>query len=214
MKKAVVLLLTIFCFICLYYFTFSNSEVGSATPITHMLDEAKQVAPIIKNGNESEAILSSEKIEDDSSIKMEIIFALKKCMSRSEDSDERFYSSVKKSIGNIQRQEPVWTNIHLEKNDGHTYKIRVFNSDSENGVVRKLVYFKDDDEGFPQILKKHLRPTSDLFTAYMKNGKIIYNEVATRYITDTGVEVFVQKIDDEIKRLKFSFMNKEIDCRQ
>ena len=76
--------------------------------------------------------------------------------------------------------QKVFSNWHLQANDGSIYRVRIFREDGSNRTFRKLVLYKEDQTGFPQIVKipeeeqinalDHFTSLEDLYKTY--NGVI------------------------------------------
>jgi hypothetical protein len=100
----------------------------------------------------------------------------------------------------ILKEEELATNIHLKK-DGSTFRLRVFTEDAENGSYKKLMYYKEDSEGFPQVIEipsdKSTNPTEEYLESLLQGSEIIYESADLRFALKDGRTVSLTKENDE-----------------
>ena len=63
--------------------------------------------------------------------------------------------------------------------------VRVFNDDGPKGTYRRLILYKEDEQGFPrkqEIPKDHeFTPNKEIIESYISEGELVYNEIADVY---------------------------------
>ncbi len=81
------------------------------------------------------------------------------------------------TANDIVTKEAFAENTHF-KRDGEVYRIRIFVEDGRNTSYKKLVFFKEDEDGFPQIIKEKelINPTQEQIDALLAKSEIIHNE--------------------------------------
>jgi len=109
--------------------------------------------------------------------------------------------------------DPAWENIHFRK-DGVVFRIREFNDDGPNGDVRKLILYKEDEDGFAHIEK--IWESGDFETIRQKllvNTEQIHKEVA--FIADFNQSnFFLEIVNFQITRLEVNNNNVLESCLQ
>ena len=113
--------------------------------------------------------------------------------------------------------EPFARNYHYQRN-GEIYRIRVFTEDGENGGFSKIVYYKEDSDGFPIIEKtkeirvqrnKNLNQTiNEEIDKTIGGSQIIYNAQDIHYTMNSGQEMSVSFENNKIKKI----IAKDISC--
>jgi hypothetical protein len=81
------------------------------------------------------------------------------------------------STADVARKEVFASNTHFKK-DGEVYRIRVFVEDGQNTSFKKLVFFKEDDDGFPRIIKdkQKINPSEEEIKSYLEGAAVIHQE--------------------------------------
>lgn len=81
------------------------------------------------------------------------------------------------STADVARAEVFASNTHFKK-DGEVYRIRVFVEDGQNTSFKKLVFFKEDDDGFPRIIKdkQKINPSEEEIKSYLEGAAVIHQE--------------------------------------
>ena len=81
------------------------------------------------------------------------------------------------SLRDVARREVFASNTHFKK-DGEVYRIRVFVEDGQNTSFKKLVFFKEDDDGFPRIIKdkQKINPSEEEIKSYLEGAEVIHQE--------------------------------------
>lgn len=77
----------------------------------------------------------------------------------------------------IKVQEAFAENTHFRK-DGDVFRIRVFVEEGQNTSYKKLVLLKEDDDGFPRIVKGSQinNPTQEQIQEILAEGEVIHRE--------------------------------------
>jgi len=77
----------------------------------------------------------------------------------------------------IKVQEAFAENTHFRK-EGEVYRIRVFVEEGQNTSFKKLVLLKEDDDGFPKIVKGSQinNPTKEQIEEILSGGEVIHHE--------------------------------------
>lgn len=104
----------------------------------------------------------------------------------------------------IQENEELARNIHYRKS-GEVFRLRIFIEDADNGSYRKLVHYKEDADGFPQILKlpegKEIGPTDTYIQSFLSSSEIIHREKDYRLKLKDGRELRVSEQNGVITKL-------------
>lgn len=111
----------------------------------------------------------------------------------------------------ILEEEEFATNLHIKK-DGSTYRLRVFTEDAENGSYKKLMYYKEDSEGFPQVIEipadKSTNPTEEYLESLIQGSEIIHEAADVRFSLKDGRTVSLTKENGEYTK----FTSKKDNC--
>jgi hypothetical protein len=106
-------------------------------------------------------------------------------------------------------------NIHFRKN-GQVFRVRIFLEDGEQGTYEKLVYYKEDKDGFPRIVplddELAIRPTKKTIDTLLEGGEIIYDETETRFEYENDKSFHVTTKDNRIIRIFDE--NEQTECNQ
>jgi hypothetical protein len=109
--------------------------------------------------------------------------------------------------------DPAWENIHFRKG-GVVFRIREFNDDGPNGDVRKLILYKEDEDGFAHIEK--IWESGDFERTRQKllaNTEQIHKEMA--FIADyKQSNIFLEIVNFQITRLEVNNNNVLGACSQ
>ncbi|MFT6071126.1 MAG: hypothetical protein ACJAT2_002115 [Bacteriovoracaceae bacterium] len=104
----------------------------------------------------------------------------------------------------IQEEEELATNIHFVK-EGYVYRLRIFIEDSANGGYRKLTYYKEDQEGFPQQIQipseDSVNPSDEIIDRYMAGGKIVSESADRRIKLKDGRVMTYSEVDGRYIKL-------------
>jgi hypothetical protein len=126
-----------------------------------MMDKQKKVNP----GKKSLTTLSSKDLKKKTSF-----FYLEDLLIDCPD-----FKSFKKE--DVLDQEELAKNTHFKKN-GEVYRLRIFIDDATNGSYKKLVFYKEDQEGFPEIVNtsgnKAITPSNEYIQSFLEGGEVIY----------------------------------------
>ena len=91
-------------------------------------------------------------------------------------------------------------NIHFKKGE-EVYRLRVFLEDSAEKSFEKLVFYKEDSDGFAKYQKipkaDEINPSDDTIRKYIKEFEIIYDESDMSLKTDKG-SVFYTLLNGEL----------------
>ena len=104
----------------------------------------------------------------------------------------------------IVENEELARNVHYRKN-GDIYRLRTFIEDADNGSYRKLVHYKEDADGFPQLLKlpegKEVEPTAAYINSFLAANEIIHLEKDYRLKLKDGRYISVSEKNGIITKL-------------
>lgn len=92
----------------------------------------------------------------------------------------------------------LWNNVHILYEDGFTYRVRFFYDDGPNGEYKKTVLYKEDDSGFPHIIKVYRGFVRSDLKRFFDNGKVIWKESAFK---NENHEIFWRSINNKIVEL-------------
>lgn len=104
-------------------------------------------------------------------------------------------SAVSNPVGdlNVRAVNTIAQNIHFRRN-GETYRLRKFIEDGKEGSYEKLVFYKEDPDGFARIVaipkEDEVNPTDETLKKYLRGGKIIYEEGDYQAQTNKGEILF------------------------
>lgn len=109
-----------------------------------------------------------------------------------------------------------WRNVHLKTQDNSVMRVRRFSDDGPNGAVEKLVIFKEDDTGFPEIVEipeaHRTNPTQEVVDQYLKLGTSIFTDEG--FTGDVGQKnVFLEVINGQVTRIDVSEGAKFLNCQ-
>jgi len=111
---------------------------------------------------------------------------------------------------NIQAVEEFGHNLHFKKN-GEIYRIRIFTEDSAEGSYQKLVYFKEDSDGFPEIIpiqeEESINPSQKQINSYLDSAQIIYESQDLNIQLTSGKAFSVTLENGTITRVNSNTVN-------
>lgn len=111
----------------------------------------------------------------------------------------------------------VWANFHLESPRGDVYRVRRFLDDGENLPLERLVFFKEDETGFPEIVdipqKHQVNPSDEVVRSYLERGELIYSGEAYTVDQD-GQSYFFEVENGEIVRFDIASERGVINCQR
>jgi hypothetical protein len=96
---------------------------------------------------------------------------------------------------NSLKSEVVWNNIHLKHTDGYIYRIRFFFDDGPNGSYKKTILYKEDESGFPRIMKTFKGFERKKIKEFLIKENIIWKEEAFRNDTDS---IFWRQVNGKV----------------
>ncbi|TNF01082.1 MAG: hypothetical protein EP326_05220 [Deltaproteobacteria bacterium] len=106
------------------------------------------------------------------------------------------------SGSDIVHKEAFAENTHFKKN-GEVYRIRVFVEDGQNTSFKKLVFFKEDEDGFPRIIstKGLINPTKEQIGELLKGGEVIHREADISIELKDGRAFNYSEVNGEIVKV-------------
>ncbi len=111
----------------------------------------------------------------------------------------------------IESKESLAHNLHYKK-EGEVFRIRVFLEDGDNGSFQKLVHYKEDRDGFPQIQPlpkdKEREPSAEYLKSFYKDAQILHDEKDYRLELKDGREISISEINGKIVKLN----SQQDDC--
>ncbi len=103
----------------------------------------------------------------------------------------------------IVEEEELATNLHFVI-EGEIFRIRMFIEDASYGSYRKLVYYKEDSQGFPVNIRIPIEhstnPTDQIIESYIKGGKIVYESADRRINLKDGRSMTYSVLDGELTK--------------
>lgn len=113
-------------------------------------------------------------------------------------SEEKLWSQLMEKCDDLKNLEPAKNrfptsqlarNIHF-KRDGEIFRLRTFLEDGGQQSYKKLVLFKEDNDGFPQYQKvpkeDQVNPSSLVINRYLLGSEIIYDEMDNEITLSRG----------------------------
>ena len=111
---------------------------------------------------------------------------------------------------NVQAVELFGHNLHFKKN-GEIYRIRIFTEDSTEGSYQKLVYYKEDSEGFPEIIPiqeaESINPSKKQINSYLDSAQVIYESQDLNIQLTSGKAFSVTLENGTITRVNSNTVN-------
>lgn len=106
------------------------------------------------------------------------------------------------SGSDVVHKEAFAENTHFKKN-GEVYRIRVFVEDGQNTSFKKLVFFKEDEDGFPQIIstKGLINPSKEQIAELLKGGEVIHREADISIELKDGRSFNYSEVNGEIVKV-------------
>jgi len=96
---------------------------------------------------------------------------------------------VIKTKDKISGTHPFAHNIHFKKENA-VHRIRIFTEDGDKGSFEKLIYFIEDQDGFPRIeqlnSKKSINPSEDYIRSLLQGTQTIYDSLDITYYLSSG----------------------------
>lgn len=109
----------------------------------------------------------------------------------------------------------LWTNVHLEAEDGTIYRVRTFVDDGPNTSVQRLALYKEDDHGFPELItlpeEQRTNPSEETLKAYLTLGEVIHREDAVG-LEAQGQDFFFEIHNDQLIRLDITSPEGHLNC--
>ena len=117
----------------------------------------------------------------------------------SKDLKELFLSL--KQCHNCQKEQ-LWKNIHYET-PFNIYRLRTFIDENDNGSYEKIVLYKEDSNGFPQIMDiKDQHKRDDFINKRLQSGSVIHVDSATRFTLSDGKEITIKLKNQNLEFLE------------
>lgn len=103
-------------------------------------------------------------------------------------------------------------NIHFKKANA-IHRIRIFTEDGDDRSFQKLVYFVEDQDGFPQIKpiddKKSINPDEDYILFLLHGTKTIFDSLDVTYYLSSGKSFNASYKNGKITRVTAD----QVDCQ-
>lgn len=104
-------------------------------------------------------------------------------------------------------------NIHFKKGN-EVHRIRIFTEDGAEGSFEKLVYFVEDQDGFPQIRpidnKKSVNPSEDYILSLLQGTQTIYDSLDVTYFLNSGKSFNASYVNGKITKVTAQQVNCQI----
>jgi hypothetical protein len=126
----------------------------------------------------------------------------------------KFCPELSQGIGDedeIMESNNFALNLHFVK-EQRTHRIRVFTEDATEGSFQKLVYFIEDEDGFPEIIPQEnkiaINPTPQMIESLIKDSEIIFKSEDINIRLKSGKDIAATIENGRIKKL----ISGEIEC--
>jgi hypothetical protein len=194
LKKKVFFILGLITFLTVCFLFFKNKKQEHLKPIQTDSYQVKKNNALVSHNATKESLNQNNSLPKDDVLRkiQTLCINLKKA--------EQLKSS------DIDDTMQLAKNLHFKKN-GHIFRLRIFLEDSEESSYEKLVFYKEDDEGFPRYEKNpksHERnPSPELIKSYLADSEIIYDEQDIR-LTVGEHQIDYTTINSEVVKIASS----------
>lgn len=189
MKKSLVII-AILLFSILWYMTQSNNRLSNNTSVSKVSQLSKNSQPVKKK----KISLATERIFKDQ---------YQKIYNDLNEFCPEFTSVMGEKQLPIQSEQFAY-NLHFKKEDG-IYRIRIFLEDGDEGSFEKLVTYKEDRDGFAQILPLSHREERDTSQKHIQelvdDSEIIYESKDLALTFENGREYSLSLVNGKPTRL-------------
>ncbi len=169
-KKKIILLISSFILITCILFALAKKNTNATSKISPTaVIAAKQLPSLPK----TTALKQNEKSLQDI-VKESLIFC--------SELNELITPETK-----IKSKERFAHNLHFKKG-GRVHRLRQFLEDGDEGSYEKLVYFIEDEDGFPEITEL---PEDQSITELLKDADIIYESEDINYLLTNKKELAI-----------------------
>lgn len=109
-----------------------------------------------------------------------------------------------------------WLNVHLKTQDASVMRVRRFLDDGPNGSFERLVVFKEDETGFPEIVdipqEHQVAPKEEIVQKYLAMGEVIFEDEGLIGDID-GKNVFIELMNNQVTRVDVSSGDQLLNCQ-
>jgi hypothetical protein len=210
------------------FFIFHSNEEGSKIiekksiplrPIILKKKVAHDSPLLIPQKTTSQKIISNKKLKKDLTIYLTTCFKHGHFRDIPNFNPSDFAKDILSVLGKVESAIDLWRNVHFKKN-GQTYLLRQFEDDGENGSIKKMIYYKEFEDGTLQKipLPPHHQTgaSKQIFESYFSgdNIEVLYNETLNQMTgSDHNSEILVQLIDNQLKRLDIKLEGHDFHCK-
>lgn len=137
-------------------------------------------------------------------------------VSKNFESKETFNSFTMTKLGAFKEKSFSWQNIHFETKDGDLMRLRIFIDDGANGDRKKLVLYKEDEDGFPNPVKIDDKdvwdPSVETMRKYIGDNKVLFDELAESMVFENG-DVFIKKVGGKVVEAQINTPSGNTQCK-
>lgn len=109
-----------------------------------------------------------------------------------------------------------WLNVHLKTQDNTVIRVRRFLDEGPNGSFERLVVFKEDETGFPEIIdipqEHQLSPSEEVIQQYLSLGERIFEDEGLIGEIE-GKNIFIELINNQVTRVDVSSGDQLLNCQ-
>ncbi len=111
----------------------------------------------------------------------------------------------------------VSQNVHIESEYGQVYRVRRFIDDGQNGEYERLVFYKEDETGFPYIVdipeEHQVNPSEEIIAQYLAYGEKIFTQET--YLKESDEQSFLFEFEnDELIRVDVATPHGIMNCQK
>lgn len=109
-----------------------------------------------------------------------------------------------------------WLNVHLKTQDNTVMRVRRFLDEGPNGSFERLVVFKEDETGFPEIIDipqdHQLSPSEEVIQKYLSMGERIFEDEGLIGEIE-GKNIFIELMNKQVTRVDVSSGDQLLNCQ-
>jgi uncharacterized protein YxeA len=139
---------------------------------------------------------------------------IKECLSNSKSSN--FTNDLEFRDWKVKNSYLSSQNLHVKKGPD-IYRLRLFDDDSGTSAkTRRLVLFKEDETGFPQIVeiseKDSYENYDQVIEDYLNSSELIHQEQYYQLTTDRGEDIYIEIANGKLRRMDITTGDQLFEC--